>query len=223
MENKFLNRKQSKIINLNFKMKNNIFSYLPIDNIMSNLIFINKNINKSLKKSDILKIIKEICINYHNEEIYKKINFNFSSKNLMNFLEKIEEKKILIENNHIDYMIEIYLYFLQKKYENFKKLFLNNINELNLNILSKFLMKNNISLTILNLSRNKIGLNESDMQFLSNGLEKNLHLKEIYLNNNLIGLNKDDAKYLSIIIEKNISLIILSLGKNQIGKKKMMI
>ncbi len=169
---------------------------------------VNKSFRNSIHKLDFIAIIKEIDL------LNKLTLINFSKTNLENFKLLFSKIKNYIEYD--EFILQIYLYLLDRKYNKLKKLFLNKIENLDLNILSKFLIRNK-SIKILNLSRNKIGENECDLKYLSDALENNNSIKELYLNDNLIGLNRSDVDFISNIIRKNKSVDNFALGKNQIG------
>jgi hypothetical protein len=78
-------------------------------------------------------------------------------------------------------------------------------------------LKENKSITTLNLQWSSIKSNSDNMKHFSEALKKNKIITTLYLYNNSIGSNPDNMKYLSEGLKENKTITTLNLYNNSIG------
>jgi len=233
MESEKIIPKSNKFLRLNFNLKNWIFSFLDFEEIIY-LTKIHSEFNKSYKRSKIFKYLKE-------SYSYLMFRINLSNNKLQIITNEFKSNFFVSEETYH----QVYLYFLNKKYKNEKEISLKKTN-FNTKIISNFISKHECieklilsencftkipksilelskifykvtSLQILYLNENNIGLNETDMKYLCEGIKNNFSIKVLDLNWNEIGKNKYDVFYLSEALKINKKLENLFLFNNLIG------
>ncbi len=226
----------SKIYKLNFNLKNIIFSYLPIEQQLRNILHVEKKFLDAIRRKKDFKIL-------YNKLDYYTTNINFQRKEIRkiksDFLElEISENQI---NEILFYLLnrkfrqqscnkDIVIYFLNCDFD-FVCLYLKNntslknisfefgrnfLSENRIKILYKILGKSK-TISKINLSNNAIGDKEYDMVYLSKMIGKSQTLIELNLSNNLIGQNLLDLQFLSNALMRNRVLKSLNLNHNLIG------
>ena len=117
MNNQNLNGKTrgSKLKELNYNLKNVIFSFLGFEEIINNLLKVNKSFCNSIKKIDFICVIKD------NDLLNKPTLISFSKEKIQNFKSYFSHEKF---SEYEEIINQIYLYLLEKKYSKLKKLFL---------------------------------------------------------------------------------------------------
>lgn len=233
---KATNKSYSKINKLNFNLKNYIFSYLPLQQIIQNILRVEKKFLESIRRKKDFKILynKLDCftqtINFQRKEIRNIknyfVNLDLSEAQINEILFYLLNRKILRNNPNS----EVYVYFLHCDYDFFCEFLKKNISirNIHINFGKNFLSENRIKILYkilrkskliqkLNLSNNAIGDKEYDMVYLSKMLEKSQSLREFNLSNNLIGQNIRDMEHLANALMRNRILKTLNLNHNLIG------
>lgn len=207
---KLINNKKT-YSNLNFNLLHEIIKFLPLPNIINELIYLNKNTNKAINKSAIIKIVKKKFT-----EIFLKVDFDV--KNLGHIKQDYfaDCETYEINNNLINDAI---CFILNLKYKGNKEeefYVPKSENGISVEILSVFISLNKKLLSI-NIMSQSLGIKLSDCEFISNAIKRNNIIQELYLGENIIGENDRDMEYLSegLIANKNIK--ILWMDKNFIG------
>jgi len=226
----------SKIYKLNFNLKNTIFSFLPLNQVVENIIRVEKKFVEAIRRKKDFKIL-------YNKLDYYTSTINFQKKEIRNITndfvdldlseEQMKEILFYLLNRKFRLLItttEVYIYFLHcdfdfvceflKKNNSLKNIAFefgkNLLNENRVKILYNILRKSKI-ITKLNLSNNAIGEKEYDMMYLGKMIEKSQSIRDLNLSNNLIGQNLRDFEYLSNALLNNRVLRCLNLNHNLIG------
>ncbi|CAF1540590.1 unnamed protein product [Adineta steineri] len=112
-------------------------------------------------------------------------------------------------NQELEQMID------QNKEKAYLRFYGKNLTDDDMDIMAYYLLRNNTTLTELNLSTNQLG--DKGAQAAAKALQKNTTLTKLYLNQNQIG--DEGAQVLGEALQNNTTLTILMLGNNQIGDK----
>ncbi len=231
--------KQNKISKLNFNLKNEIIQFLPIEQLLEEIFYIDKSFLFAIYNKNPLNILKrnfKVLINEMNftkqriNEVYQKyfLDTRLFKESFYDIfavlLLKKHKKNKNFEFDLVDskYKKSVLLRFV--KHNKFiKKLIIKNLNdkqykETTIHDLwnSLFSCKNEIQ--NLSLTRNKIGKNSNDILLFSEVLNKQNQLVELNLEDNEIGLfNIFDFKYLFEALSFNQKIQILNISSNYFG------
>lgn len=209
-------KNRSNLSNLNFNLKNIIFSYLPF-----------------LTQITILNNVDKTCLfAIQNEKSYSLISNEFDMINglfdafdfekILNLLKKYEG--IIKESNKFFY--EMSVYFLTRKFKEENHFDLSYIKSIEkeesifTQVFSYITGSLEINCTIVKLyfENKNLGKNTNNLKNLSRVLKKNWSIIEIYLNENFLGENIENIQLLSEALKINKGIKSLYLSSNQLGK-----
>ena len=156
--NEALLNKRTKFNLLSYNLQNEIFEFLDITEILHTIRFLDRKIYSMFKNK---KIFYHLLINI--KRFLEDIDFEEEKLNLIK-----SELSNFEENENILNRISVFL--LGKKFQNEKKIEINQKNKINFKILFYFL-ENKKNLNELKLTENN-EINENDLEYLINGLSK---------------------------------------------------
>ena len=197
----------SKFTNLNFNLKNEILSFLKIEETLSMIVTLNKRFIIALKKQKYFQMVEK-----ESKKTLKEINF--SSECLEKIKKSFISQQILEEESKID---ELCSYYLKLKYKNDFQLDLSETRNIKTNILSEFINSKK-NLKFIFLFDNKFGKNENDVKMLSLSLLENTNVNQVYISRNKIGRNLSDLVFISILFLLNNSIELFDFSYNKIGR-----
>lgn len=218
---------------LNFNIKFEIITFLPIHQIFDTIFLLDKTFFMSLKKRKIMTHIAENKKLIENEISFTKENI----KEILGIFKDSKESKTFLK--------QICAYFLYKKFRFIKRWNLDSFNgSIDIKVFSFYMAMSNIVdeiyldksgirkkekyLRIFSNAcakntklkafgiREEIGLNDLDMLYISRAITPNINLQELNFSNNLIGKNKTDFVYLAIILKENKNLTKIDLKENKL-------
>jgi len=200
----------NKLTNLNFNLKNEIFDFLPFEDLIIQIMRVDRNFIFALKNRNSLKYIRK-------NMGYLLNNLEFYPCNIAGI------KSILLQLELEDeYYCQIITYLLKIKYKNEYVLDLSSRDlggndDFSFKVISYFI-KWNYKLLKLYLENNSLGVEKSNkVSYFSDALINNNTIQEIFLNENLLGNYSDNIKYLSQVISSNKTINSLYLSSNNLG------
>ncbi len=229
----------SKLNMLNFNLKNLIFCYLPLDQVLQNILRLEKKLIEAIHRKKDFKILLNnldfytSTINFQRKEIRKiKSDFNnleLTEAQINEILFYLLNRKFRLQSinssnaAYINFMhcdLDFVCEFLSKKNIALKNISIclgkNFLNENRLKQIFKVLRKSKV-IQKLNLSHNALGDKEYEMLYVSKMLEKSQALRELDLSNNIIGQNIRDMEHLANALIRNSIIKKLNLNHNLIG------
>jgi len=202
----------NKFSKLNFNLKNEIFNFLPFNDLINVIYRIDK---KTL-----------LAINFRKSINIIKLNFSNLLQNLEFKLDKLLEIKkdyfILEEITEVAFeQIITHLFKIKFKEEIILDLSSSEIgldHDFLIKIISQIIEENK-TIIKLYLDNNLLGMDfeGKSIKSLSEGLYKNFTLQELYLNENCLGDKIENMKYLSEALKCNKTIKALVLFSNNLG------
>lgn len=208
--------KKNSFNELNKNLKKEIFLFIKPNQIIKNLMTINKLFYSTVKE---LKWFQMICDNI-NIEFYHEPSLDFSDmKEIFKILTNIVETEF--------YAIAICAYFSLRIFNHQKEKFISynrhlSNKEQNIFYLSEILT---FSTTIQehNLHSNELGLNKKGMYYITEALKKNTSIQYLNLSKNNLGKDRVCMFYLKKALEINTSIKNLDLSSNELGNDDVII
>jgi len=228
--------KKNKLVVLNFNLKKEILSYLPVVQVINEIFNLNKKISFAVKKKKYFQIIEEQF-----EELLKISDFELTKMiHMGTILPSIGET--------LECTLQIAKYFLFRKFRDYEKFeitwkfisendlviipviqdaikinkkiksfILNRISIAeNYNITKNFCecLIANKSITHLDISNCELGIETRNFVFLKDMLAKNNTLKSLFIRNNCIGIYPENIRLLVDGLKANKSIEKLDMSEN---------
>lgn len=199
-------KKNNKFVNLNFNLKNEIFNFIPIEQVFTEMLCVNKKFNLIFRRKKLFNIILSLF-----QDLIKEINF--SVKNIKIIKSKFSSRMEIDEER----LNEICNFFLKLKFQKYSQLDLTDLKNLHIKYLTEFLAKN-LTLNYLFLFENKVGKHEGEIKALCEALVENKTLKYLYISINKICKHASDAASIKHLLSNNNDLELIDLSYNKIGQ-----
>ncbi len=199
---------KNKLNDLNFNLKYEIMTFIPIDQLMITIFKLNKSFFSTLKKRKIFNVILK-----NRKEIESEIFFNDENiEEILDYFKNTNEYKFIL--------YQICAYFLYKKFNYLKAWKFNQFKIFKYFEILSFYLSHNKNIKEITFNSSGILKKEGKVKSLFEIFGKFKRIEILELINENLADDENDLFYISISLKNNLDLKVLNISQNSIGKNK---